>query len=48
MFSICRLLHGRVQPLEGDYFDNIFVHWTPPRPGKETVWEGMKRRHKLG
>ena len=22
-------MHGRMEPLDGDYFDNIFVHFTP-------------------
>ncbi|XP_059082487.1 uncharacterized protein LOC131880006 [Tigriopus californicus] len=28
-YESARLLHGRVQPLKGKYFDNIFVHFSP-------------------
>ena len=27
----CRLPHGRVQRLNGTYFDNVFVHFMPEK-----------------
>ena len=52
MASSCRLMHGRVQPLKGDYYDNIFVHWTPQNDtegavNRETFWETKQRAMRM-
>ena len=28
-YESARLLHGRPQLLEGEYFDNLFIHYKP-------------------
>ena len=28
-YESCKLLHGRPDPLEGDFYSSIFVHYTP-------------------
>ena len=28
-YESARLPHGRIRPLNGDYYDNIFVHFKP-------------------
>ena len=28
-YESCKLLHGRPDPLEGDFYSGIFVHYTP-------------------
>ena len=50
-FNLLRLMHGRVQPLRGEYYDNIFVHWTPMNEtegaaNRETLWEIRRRAMK--
>ena len=31
LYESAKLLHGRPQPFEGDYYDNIFIHYKPTR-----------------
>ena len=28
-YESARLVHGRPKPLDGDYFDNLFIHFKP-------------------
>ncbi len=28
-YESARLLHGRPEPMEGDHYDNIFIHYMP-------------------
>lgn len=31
LYESSKNIHGRVEPLDGSYFDNIFVHYRPNR-----------------
>jgi hypothetical protein len=31
LYESARVPHGRMEPLDGNYFDNLFVHFRPKR-----------------
>ncbi|MGV6826805.1 MAG: prolyl hydroxylase family protein, partial [bacterium] len=38
LYESARLMHGRATPLNGDYYDNLFVHFRPiTNNGKEAL-----------
>ena len=40
-YESARLLHGRPEPLAGDYYDNLFIHFSPTHWYSEEVEVGQ-------
>ena len=40
-YESARLLHGRPEPLAGDYYDNLFIHFSPTHWYTEEVEVGQ-------
>ena len=42
LYESAKNWHGRQFPLEGDFFDNVFIHFTPNEDRFEKLWLKME------
>ena len=42
LYESAKNWHGRQFPLDGDFFDNVFIHFTPNEPRFEKLWLKME------
>ena len=47
-YESARAVHGRPKPLDGDYFDNIFIHFKPTGRWYDSIFiVGDNKRRKI-
>ncbi len=39
LYESARVLHGRMEPLNGDFYDNLFVHFRPKKKWYNTDFD---------
>ena len=44
LYESAKVLHGRQHPLDGQYFDNVFIHFTWKNPKFQAVKQELRQK----